>query len=171
MPENHSFRAALIQMRSGREVQKNLRTVSALVREAADKGAQYVQTPENTLIMELSRNRLTSEQVNAELDEALGFLRNLTDELGLWLHIGASAVRCSDGMMANRSELIGPDGGTIAQYDKIHMFDADLGGGESYREPLSAASLMNCSSLKWMASWMNCLVQHENTWFLVTGHG
>ena len=36
--------------------------------------------------------------------------------------------------MANRSTLIGPDGAIAARYDKIHMFDADLDGGESYRE-------------------------------------
>lgn len=134
MTENQTFQAALIQMRSGREVSDNLATVTGLVREAADKGAQYVQTPENTLIMELSRTRISSDETSAELDQAYKFLRMLAGELGLWLHIGASAVKRDDGLMANRSELIGPDGAIKAHYDKIHMFDADLDGGESYRE-------------------------------------
>jgi predicted amidohydrolase len=35
---------------------------------------------------------------------------------------------------ANRSFVITPDGEIDARYDKIHMFDVDLGNGESYRE-------------------------------------
>ena len=34
----------------------------------------------------------------------------------------------------NRSYLIDSDGGIVASYDKIHMFDVQLAGGESYRE-------------------------------------
>ena len=38
---------------------------------------------------------------------------------------------------ANRSFLIDPQGEIVARYDKIHMFDVDLAGGESYRESRS----------------------------------
>ena len=34
----------------------------------------------------------------------------------------------------NRSYLIDAAGGIVASYDKIHMFDVQLAGGESYRE-------------------------------------
>ena len=44
------------------------------------------------------------------------------------------AVLVSEGRLANRSFLITPNGDIAARYDKIHMFDVDLGGGESYRE-------------------------------------
>ena len=134
MAEKRNFRASLIQMRSGLDVAANLEHVSGLIRQAAASGAQYVQTPENTLIMELSRTRLTSDEVSTELEDACKSLRHLAAELNIWLHIGASPVRRNDGMMSNRSELIAPDGRTARQYDKIHMFDADLDGGESYRE-------------------------------------
>jgi len=36
--------------------------------------------------------------------------------------------------LVNRSLLIAPDGSVAAHYDKIHMFDADVGDGQSYRE-------------------------------------
>src|SRR5204863_6036005 len=36
--------------------------------------------------------------------------------------------------LANRSYLVDPTGIVVARYDKIHMFDVDLAGGESYRE-------------------------------------
>ncbi len=52
------FRAALVQMCSGRNVAKNLIDASALIREAANGGAHYVQTPEVTTLMELERTRL-----------------------------------------------------------------------------------------------------------------
>ncbi|HZS00064.1 MAG TPA: carbon-nitrogen hydrolase family protein, partial [Chloroflexota bacterium] len=40
------FRVGLVQMCTGRSVEKNLGDASDLIREAARQGAQYVQTPE-----------------------------------------------------------------------------------------------------------------------------
>ena len=40
----------------------------------------------------------------------------------------------TDTRVANRSFLINEHGAIIARYDKIHMFDADVGDGKSYRE-------------------------------------
>lgn len=57
----------------------------------------------------------------------------LAAELKIYLHIGSLALRASPERAVNRSFLIGPDGNVIASYDKIHMFDIDLPGGESYR--------------------------------------
>ena len=50
------------------------------------------------------------------------------------LHIGSLAIKLDDTRVANRSYLIDPQGGIAAQYDKLHLFDVDLAGGESYRE-------------------------------------
>jgi predicted amidohydrolase len=50
------------------------------------------------------------------------------------VHIGSLAIRISPDRAANRSFLIDPKGDILARYDKIHMFDVDLAGGESYRE-------------------------------------
>jgi len=57
-------------------------------------------------------------------------------ELGLWLSLGSLALKSgdADGRFVNRQFLIGPNGGIRARYDKIHMFDVELGGEESYRE-------------------------------------
>ncbi|MEO0763582.1 MAG: carbon-nitrogen hydrolase family protein, partial [Pseudomonadota bacterium] len=58
---------------------------------------------------------------------------------GLWLHLGSTPVRGpgEDGRFRNRSLLIAPDGAVAARYDKIHMFDVEIGAGESYRESLA----------------------------------
>ena len=54
----------------------------------------------------------------------------------VWLLIGSLGLktRSKDGRFANRSFLIGPDGGIAARYDKIHMFDVNVSETEVYRE-------------------------------------
>ncbi len=54
--------------------------------------------------------------------------------MGIWLHIGSLALLGEGGKPINRSLLISPEGRIAARYDKIHMFDVDLPGGETYRE-------------------------------------
>jgi predicted amidohydrolase len=70
------------------------------------------------------------EHENAALDR----FRALAAELGIHLHIGSLAIKIDDTRVANRSYVIGPEGAIAAQYDKLHLFDVDLAGGESYRE-------------------------------------
>ncbi len=65
---------------------------------------------------------------------ALAAFRNLARETGAWILVGSLAIKVEASRLANRSFLLGPDGVIAARYDKIHMFDADLKNGESYRE-------------------------------------
>lgn len=129
-----SFRAALVQLRSGRAVHPNMDMVETLVRRAAQGGALYVQTPENTAIMELEPERLFAEIVAEEGCAPLERLKALARELGIFLHVGSLAIKLEQTKIANRSYLIAPDGEIAARYDKLHLFDVDLAGGESYRE-------------------------------------
>ena len=129
-----SFRVGLIQLRSGRAPAANLDTATKLIREAKQAGADYVLTPEMTNIMELSRERLFAAIVPEENDSSLAAFRELARALSLYLHVGSLAIKASPDKAANRSFLINPKGEIIARYDKIHMFDVDLGNAESYRE-------------------------------------
>ncbi len=133
------FRAALVQLRSGREVAANVDAAIDLVRQAKAAGANYVQTPEVTTLMELDRARLMRELQPEEGNAALAAFQNTARDLGLWLHIGSMGVKLAEGRIANRSYLLAPDGRISARYDKIHMFDVDLGEGEAYRESDSFA--------------------------------
>jgi predicted amidohydrolase len=128
------FRVALVQMCSGRDVERNASDATDLIRRAKREGANYVQTPEMTTIMELDRARLLAAVQPEAGNPALSHFQLLARELGIYLHIGSMAVLVSEGRLANRSFLITPNGDIAARYDKIHMFDVDLGGGESYRE-------------------------------------
>jgi predicted amidohydrolase len=128
------FRVGLIQMRSERSPRANFEMAAALIREAKSGGADYVQTPEMSNIMETDRARFFAAVVPEEEDPMLAGVRELARACGLFVHLGSLAVRTSADKAANRSFLIDPRGEIIARYDKIHMFDVDLPSGESYRE-------------------------------------
>ncbi|MEX2318724.1 MAG: carbon-nitrogen hydrolase family protein [Bauldia sp.] len=135
-----AFKAAAVQMRSGIDVAANVAEAERLIRTAAAAGAGYVLTPEMTTILDKDHSRLLASIDVQETDPSLARFRTLAKDLAIHLHIGSMAIRlpgaAEDGgdAVANRSFLIGPDGEIAATYDKIHMFDVDLAGGESYRE-------------------------------------
>jgi deaminated glutathione amidase len=128
------FKAAMIQMRAGLAPAANLEAAVRMIGEAKAAGAEYVLTPEMTNIMEVKRERLFSNIVTEEADTSLATLRELARKLGITIHIGSLAIKLTPDRAANRSFLIDPKGEIAARYDKIHMFDVDLEGGESYRE-------------------------------------
>jgi deaminated glutathione amidase len=128
------FTAAMIQMCSGLLPEANLEQGSRLIRQAAADGADYVQTPEVSNMIQANRKGLFEHLAPEEDDLSLRAYRALARELKIHLHIGSLALRFSPEKAVNRSFLIGPDGMVLASYDKIHMFDIDLPGGESYRE-------------------------------------
>src|SRR5581483_5616218 len=134
MGSTQIFRAGLLQMRSGRAVAPNIDAVLKLAREAKAAGAEYIQTPEMTNLMEQGSKALFSIIVDEEHDPSLAAFRELARELKLYFHVGSLAVKVSPEKASNRSFLIDPEGEIAARYDKIHMFDVDLGEGESYRE-------------------------------------
>ena len=134
MTDDRSFTAAMVQMRTGLLPEPSLDQAAALIREAAKQGAQYVQTPEVSNMMQANREALFAHLKPEEDDASLRAYRDLARELQIHLHVGSLAVLATPDRAANRSFLIGPDGALLASYDKIHMFDIDLGSGESYRE-------------------------------------
>lgn len=131
---NATFRAGLVQMCATRDPDRNVADATALIREAVAAGAHYVQTPEVTTLMELDRTRLFALIEPEDGNTALVHFRQLAKDLRIWLHIGSMAVKISADKLANRSYVIRPDGEIAARYDKIHMFDVELSGGESYME-------------------------------------
>jgi len=129
------IRAACVQMRSGAEVAPNVAAATALVRQAAEAGAMLIATPEMTNLLDIRPGMARPKIVKQDDDATLAAFRALADEMGVWLLLGSIAVMLEgDDRFANRSFLIGPDGKIIAQYDKIHMFDVEVGDGQTYRE-------------------------------------
>jgi predicted amidohydrolase len=136
-----SFTAALIQFTAGPDPEPNIRAVSEMIRRARGGGADVVMTPEVTNFIESGRRRRDKARREAE-DPALAAFCALAQETGIWLLLGSLVIDIAgepdvaegETRLANRSFLIDPAGAIAARYDKIHMFDVDLPGGESYRE-------------------------------------
>jgi deaminated glutathione amidase len=129
-----SFKAAMIQMRSGLQPGANVDAAVRYIGDAKSAGAEYVLTPEMTNILAANREQLFAAVVEEEADASLATLREVARKLGIYVHIGSLAIKISPDRAANRSFLIDPKGDILARYDKIHMFDVDLADGESYRE-------------------------------------
>ncbi|MBZ9695386.1 carbon-nitrogen hydrolase family protein [Mesorhizobium sp. B2-3-14] len=128
------FKAAAVQMRSGESPERNAADMERLVREAAGQGATYIQTPEMTGALIRDKEARAASFTSQDKDIVVATARKLASELGIFLHVGSTAILRADGKLANRALLFGPDGATLATYDKIHMFDVDLDNGESWRE-------------------------------------
>src|SRR6202451_2962581 len=77
MANASTFKVALIQMRSGLEPEANLAAALAGVDEAKRGGADYVQTPEMTNVLENKRERLFTEIFSEEHDPTLATIREV----------------------------------------------------------------------------------------------
>lgn len=118
----------------------NVDVASALIRQAATAGAAFIATPEMTSLLETDRKSQFEKTRQESADVALAAFCDVARDTNIWLLIGSLAVHAPDDKLANRSFLIGPDGVIKSRYDKIHMFDVDLAGGESYRESRNYAA-------------------------------
>ena len=129
------FTAACVQTNSGTEVEPNLLAAGDLVRRARDAGADLIALPETVTGIVFGRER-TLERAKPEASHpGVPFFADLARETGATLLVGSMAVGLPGGeQVANRSFLFDPSGAVVARYDKMHMFDVDLAGGESYRE-------------------------------------
>ena len=128
------FTAACVQMRSGTSPAKNTDDAVTMIREAASRGAHFVQTPEMSNIVNRNRDTLMASLSLEEKDPMLAAFRAVAREKKIFIHAGSLAIMRPDGKVANRAFVIDPTGEVLASYDKIHLFDVDLPNGESWRE-------------------------------------
>lgn len=123
---------ACIQLTSGPDLLDNITKVEMLVARAAMQGAQLITTPENTFLMEESgKNKVFYTQNEHPAVKASA---EMARKNKAWLLIGSVAVAGENNKNYNRSLLFDPQGEIVAQYDKIHLFDVEVGDGQTYRE-------------------------------------
>jgi predicted amidohydrolase len=121
----HKFIAAAVQMTSGSDKSANLARATALVEQAAARGAQLVALPEmfNCLAVP-QRIHEAAEPIPGPTSEAMS---QLAARLGITLLAGSIGERVGDDdRIFNTSLLFSPDGAQLACYRKIHLFDIDL---------------------------------------------
>ena len=145
------FKAACLQVNAGTDLMENCETAARFAVEARAAGADLILMPENVAMMEWGRSNVVLKAMPEDSHLALRFFRDLAREIGAWLHLGSLHVLLDGGMVANRTYVVAPDGSIAARYDKIHMFDVDLGLGEVYREsaPFTPGDRAAVADLPW----------------------
>jgi len=131
---DNKFTVALIQVNARNEMAPNIAFIEEQARKARSAGADFLMTPENSTLLGADREDTLSKMVEEEVHPGLASAKALARELGVWFLAGSIHVKVEGARCANRSYLLDPRGEVVASYDKIHMFDAELPGGESYRE-------------------------------------
>ncbi len=133
---SRTLNVGCIQTTSGISHAGNAEMLERGIRSLAAQGAQLIATPEMTGALDRNRARLLAEARTPDRDPTLALACRLARELSVWVLVGSSPVLTQAGAqrLLNRQFLVSPAGQTVATYDKIHRFDVDLPGGESYRE-------------------------------------
>jgi predicted amidohydrolase len=149
-------RVAAVQMTSTDDVGRNLSSVRQLVTDAAGRGASLVGLPENFAYLGSDRDhRLAIAEAlpvagadgsperlagpgpisGPRSGPILAAMQALARETHVHLLLGGFPEATPAGThIRNTSVLLGPDGGILALYRKIHLFDVDLPGGATFRE-------------------------------------
>ena len=134
--ERVSAKIGLYQANTGIDPAANARDLVAAIGELAGRGAEIVFTPEMSGLLDRDRARGRAAIRTESEDVVLAAVRDAARAHGVWVSLGSLAVLPEAGaaLPVNRSLLIDDKGGVVARYDKIHLFDVDLAGGERYRE-------------------------------------
>jgi deaminated glutathione amidase len=127
-------KVALIQLRTQARLDAARAQLEPLLERAAKSGAHLIATPEGTNILQRDRERFDEDALYEDDLEATAWYSAKAKDYGVTLLIGSALLRRRTGKSANRSLLFGPDGALIDSYDKIHLFDVNLGAGQETRE-------------------------------------
>jgi predicted amidohydrolase len=129
-----ALKVSCIQHCVGVETDQNLKTLESMIDESVADGADLVCLPEYTTCYGSSRGKLVVGAAEEESHIGLQTICEIASRKVRWILIGSIAIKRDDGLINNRSYLINDAGDIVARYDKVHLFDVDLDGGESYRE-------------------------------------
>ena len=132
-------KAAVLQYTAKGTQDETLPIVEALVTGAASAGAEIICLPECANFLAANKPSLRKHAEDEADSRSLALLTNLARKHHIIVSAGSLMMAADpnipeDNRAANRSFLITQDGEIAARYDKIHMFDADVGDGKSYRE-------------------------------------
>ena len=138
------------------------------IKQAASAGAVMLFAPEMSAMLDRDRTRAAQHWLPEADNPFVSTLCDAARKAGIWVHIGSLPVRDDAGgdRLRNRTLVIDDQGHIRARYDKLHMFDADLPTGESWREssayapgdaavmvdtPVGALGLTICYDLRFAA--------------------
>lgn len=129
------FTAACVQVNSGNNMQENIKIATGLIAQASDEGADFIALPENVAFMSAAPEELFANSYFQNEHPALAAFSDAAKQYRKWLLVGSLAIKIEgEKKLANRSFLINSNGEIAASYDKIHLFDTSVKGGETHKE-------------------------------------
>ncbi len=128
------FKAACVQNCAGADMSATLDRSAELTRRARDEGADLITVPEFFSCLDVGDDGLQTGAAPEAHHPALPMFSDLARETGAWILLGSLGIDDGGSRLRNRSFMIDPAGVIQARYDKIHMFDVELGNGETYKE-------------------------------------
>ena len=138
-PQPARIVAAVVQMTSTADVERNLATAERLIAEAATRGARFVALPENFAFLRSAGDPAPEAQpVDGPWVRRMAAVARAH---GITLLLGSIPEKSGEaGKLHNTSVLLAPDGAVRAVYRKIHLFDIDLPGLEHLKESREVAA-------------------------------
>lgn len=127
------MKVACIQLSTSEYRNKNFKTVVNLIKKAASNKAEFILTPETTILMSDNIDVLRKNSFEMNSDPFVKECKKICKLNNIWLLIG-SIVVLEKKKLCNRSILISSSGRIIKFYDKINMFDVKLPNGEIHLE-------------------------------------
>ena len=127
---------AVVQLRSTMDVEANLETIQGFTREAARAGAHVVALPENAAFLKTDpKAKVPIQSLEGPI---MSRFRDIAAESGVWLMVGSFAATGPDpDHYYNTTAVIDgtqSDAPITATYQKMHLFDIDIPGGEVQKE-------------------------------------
>lgn len=129
-----TLRVGIVQTTTGIDPAAEAIDLAAAIADLAGKGARLIFTPEMSNLLDKNRARAAANVRTEADDPVLAAVRAAARDRGVWVQLGSLALKTETDLLANRAFLIDDSGEIRARYDKIHLFDVTLPGGESYRE-------------------------------------
>jgi len=133
------FKAACVQNCATPDVQNDIAVLTRLVDRAAAGGASLIALPEYCAGLDARAGNLFPVAYPEHEHPIIPAMSAAARRHSAWILIGSVGVKARDGQIFNRSLMVDPKGTIAARYDKIHMFDVDLGDGQVYRESATIA--------------------------------
>jgi len=131
-----SFKVALVQITASADPSKNASANRAYADEAVSAGADFIMFPEVCNMIEPDRDACREKAKDVLEDQTIVNLQACARQNAVWVLVGSVVVQSdiTPGKLANRSVFIDDQGAIVATYDKMHLFDVDVGSGDVYRE-------------------------------------
>jgi len=128
------FKVAAVQMASGPNIAANLEEAGRLIQKAAQQGAKLIVLPEFFAVMGMKEGDKVAVREPQGSGQIQSFLSKTARKNKIWL-VGGSIPMLADSphKVRNTCLVYNEQGEQVARYDKIHLFNLEL-GNETYQE-------------------------------------